>query len=165
MHEVGHILHNIHGVTDVEGRYIEYMAEEEKSVEIDCNRFAAELLVPSEVFRNDIPSSFDPEIVPVLANKYSVSREVILRKLLEHGLVSEDYYSEKANEWNRDYLRSYRKEKGGNWYLTQLSYLGQGYTRLAFEGYYRGRLSKEELARHLNINAKNIDKLESYIAK
>ena len=51
------------------------------------------------------------------------------------------------------------------WFLTQLSYLGEGYTRLAFEGHYRGRLSKEQLAQHLNMNAKNIDRLESYIAQ
>ena len=119
--------------------------------------------VPSEVFRDDIPSHFEPEIVPSLADKYSVSREVILRRLLEEGVVSQEYYASKAHEWNRDYLRIPPKEKGGNWFLTQLSYLGEGYTRLAFEGYYRGRLSKEQLAQHLNINAKNIDKLESYI--
>ena len=165
MHELGHILYNIHGITDVEGQYIEYMAEQEKLVEIDCNRFAAELLVPNEVFRNDIGADFEPEMVPLLAHKYSVSREVILRRLLEDGLVSQDYYNEMANEWNRDYLRSGPREKGGNWFLTQLAYLGEGYTRLAFEGYYRGRLSKEQLAQHLNINGKNIDKLESYIAR
>ena len=165
MHELGHILYDIHGVTDVEGQYIECMPEQEKLMEIDCNRFASELLVPDEEFGNDIPAHFEPEIVPVLASKYSVSREVILRRLLEHGLVSQDYYASKAEEWNKDYLRSAPKEKGGNWFLTQLSYLGEGYTHLAFEGYYRGRLSKEQLAQHLNINAKNIDKLESYIAR
>ena len=165
MHELGHILYNIHGITDVEEQYIEYMSDQEKLLEVNCNRFAAELLVPSEVFRNDIPSHFEPEIVPLLADKYSVSREVILRRLLEHGVVSQEYYASKADEWNRDYLRIPPKEKGGNWFLTQLSYLGEGYTHLAFEGYYRGRLSKEQLAQHLNINAKNIDKLESYVVQ
>ena len=43
-----------------------------------------------------------------------------------------------------------------------LSYLGEGFTRLAFEGYYQGRLTKTQLATHLNINGRNIDKLEKY---
>ena len=165
MHELGHILHNVYGITDVEEQYVEWMSDQERSLEMNCNRFAAELLVPREVFANDIPSHFEPEIVPLLAKKYSVSREVILRRLFDHGLVSQEYYASKTDEWNRDYLRIPPKEKGGNWFLTQLSYLGEGYTHLAFEAYYRGHLSKEQFAQHLNINAKNIDKLESYIVQ
>ena len=165
MHELGHILYNVHGVTDVEEQYIEYMSEQEKLLEVNCNRFAAELLVPSGVFKNDIPSHFELGIVSLLADKYSVSREFILRRLLEHGVVSQEYYASKAAEWNKDYLRISPKEKGGNWFLTQLSYLGDGYTHLAFGGYYRGLLSKEQLAQHLNMNAKNIDKLELYLVQ
>jgi Zn-dependent peptidase ImmA (M78 family) len=163
MHELGHILYEVHGITDVDERYIEYMDEPGKLLEISCNKFAAEILVPSETFKNDIPSHFEPEIVPYLAEKYSVSREVILRKLLDNGIVSQEYYTLKAAEWNRDYLRTMGKEKGGNWYLTQLAYLGEGFTRLAFENYYHGRLSIEQLAQHLNINSKNLEKLETYI--
>ena len=54
MHELGHILYNVHGITEVEEQYIEYMSDQEKLLEVNCNRFAAELLVPSEVFKNDI---------------------------------------------------------------------------------------------------------------
>ena len=135
------------------------------SIEILCNQYASELLVPAQTFQHDIPSVFDPDIIPLLAQKYSVSREVILRKFLDIGMVSEDYYVEKANEWNRDYLRSLPKRLGDDWYLTTLSYLGEGYSRLAFDFYYQGRISKIELAEHLNINAKNIDRLESYLIR
>jgi Zn-dependent peptidase ImmA (M78 family) len=163
VHELGHILYNIHGITDIDDNYIEYMPDKEKLLEINCNRFASELLVPNKIFIRDIPPNFKPEIVPMLATKYSVSREVILRKLLNNNMISEEYYHSKAQELNNEYLRMPPKVKGGNWYLTQLSYLGEGFTRLAFASYYSGQTSKEQLAQHLNINAKNIDKLESYI--
>lgn len=163
MHELGHILYKVHGITDVDERYIEYMDDPDKLLEISCNKFAAEVLVPSEIFKHDIPSHFKPEIVPYLAEKYSVSREVILRIFLDNDVVSQDYYTLKAAEWNRDYLRTMDRERGGNWYLTQLAYLGEGFTRLAFENYYHGHLSVEQLAEHLNINSKNIEKLGSYL--
>ena len=163
MHELGHILYGVNGITDVDDYYIKYMDDPDKILEQNCSSFASEILVPSETFKHDIPSHFAPEIVPYLAEKYSVSREVILRKLLDNDVVSQDYYNIKADEWNRDYLRTMGKGKGGNWYLTQLAYLGEGFTRLAFESYYHGRLSIEQLSQHLNINSKNIDKLESYV--
>jgi|WetSurMetagenome_2_1015567.scaffolds.fasta_scaffold74461_2 Zn-dependent peptidase ImmA (M78 family) len=163
MHELCHILSNVNGITDVDNQYLEYMDEQSRIIEINCNIFASEILVPSDVFVNDIPRIFDPDIVPHLADKYSVSREVILRKFLEYQIITEEYYSSKTAEWNNDFLRSAQKKPGGNWYLTQLSYLGEGFTRLAFENYRVGRLSLEQLAQHLNINSKNIEKFESYM--
>jgi len=163
-HELGHILSGVYGVTDIDEQYIRYLDSEQRELEINCNKFAAELLVPRQVFENDIPAHFSQNVVEELANKYSVSREVILRRFLEYGVVSEDYYVTKADEWNKDYLRS-GKSKGGDWYRTQLSYLGEGYSALAFANYYSGRFSKEQLAEHLNMNAKNIDKYEFYIAR
>ncbi|MHB8104226.1 MAG: ImmA/IrrE family metallo-endopeptidase [Dehalococcoidales bacterium] len=164
MHELGHIILKVNGITDIEDRYIEYMDEKEKSLEINCNKLASEILVPSDVFKNDIPLKFDLEIVPILAEKYSVSREVILRKFLDNDIISQEYYSSKSFEWNSDFLRG-KERKGGDWYLTQLSYLGEGFTRLAFQYYHSGLLSIEQLGQHLNINSKNLGRLEAYMVR
>jgi transcriptional regulator with XRE-family HTH domain len=37
IHELGHIIFEIHGVTDIDERYLEYMSAREKAVEIKCN--------------------------------------------------------------------------------------------------------------------------------
>ncbi len=164
-HELGHILYKIYGITDVDETYIQFMNSSDKSIEIKCNQFAAELLVPEEFFVREIPLFHKEglDIIPKLADKYSVSREVILRRFLDHGLLTSEDYQTKVFEWNRDYLRSHKKTAGGNYYLTKLSYLGEGFTRLAFNNYYSGRLTKIQLANHLNIKARNVDKIESYI--
>ena len=164
IHELGHILLGIYGITDVDESYFDYMSSDERALEICCNEFAAELLVTREVFENDIPRSFYHSIVGELADKYSVSREVILRRFLEFSVVSQNYYIEQTTEWNREYLRSIDRG-GGDWYRTRLAYLGEGYTKLAFENYYSGRVSKEQLGEYLNINSKNIDKLQTYLAR
>ncbi len=163
IHELGHIIYNVDGVTDIEDDYIDYMDDPNKQLEINCNAFASELLVPTEEFINVIPKEFDIGVVGRLADKYSVSREVILRKYLDLGKITRDFYLETANEWNKDYLRSASRSPGGNWYLTMLSYLGEGYTRLVFDRFYHGEISKEQLGEHLNVNSKNVDKLESYL--
>lgn len=165
IHELGHIIFGIHGLTDVEETYIEYMDSAEKSYEVACNRFASEVLVPPYSFNKEIDlfKTVGEQSIPEIAKKYSVSREVILRRLLEHKVIDNNYYSKKVEEWNRDYLRMEGESTGGNWYLTRLSYLGENYTRLAFERYHRGRLDRAELASHLNVKARNLDKFESYL--
>lgn len=165
IHELGHIIFDIHGVTDIDERYLEYMNQKDKTLETKCNQYAAEVLVPADSFEDDIRlfRARGPEAIPKIAEKYSVSKEVILRRLLDRKLVTEEYYKEKAEEWNQEYLRTKTTAGGGNYYLTKLSYLGSGFAQLAFENYHRGRLTKPQLAHHLNVNSRNVDKLESYL--
>lgn len=167
LHELGHILYGVNGVTDVDESYIEEMSSDERSLEVKCNKFAAEFLVPASNLKLDIKSlrHIADEDIALLAEKYSVSREVVLRRLLDLNKVTNSYYLQKALEWNKDYLRS-RKEKGkGDYYWNQLTYLGEGFVSLAFHNYRLKRIGKVELAQHLNIKAANINKLESYLRR
>lgn len=165
IHELGHILYGVSGVTDVDESYIELMEDEQRTLEIKCNKFTAHLLVPDEAFREDIRyfQAAGLDAVSEIAQRYSVSREVILRRLLDHGVVTREYYERKAAEWNKEYLSRDKSTAGGNFYLTRLAYLGEGFTRVAFENYYRGRIARTELANHLNMNARHLPKLEGYM--
>jgi len=165
IHEVGHILYGVNGVTDFDETYIEFMSALDRDLEVRCNAFAAHFLVPDDAFQEDL-RAFKVEGVEVIgdiADRYSVSREVILRRLLDHGAVTAEYYRAMADDWNKEYKRRTGKTTGGNFYLTRLAYLGEGYTRLAFENYNGGRLTRSELATHLNMNAKFLPKLEAYV--
>jgi Zn-dependent peptidase ImmA (M78 family)/transcriptional regulator with XRE-family HTH domain len=167
VHELGHILLGIHGVTDTDEMYLNFMNESDRRAEIACNHFAAEILVPLSAFRTKIgnKSPDDPEVISELADQFSVSREVILRRFLDEDEIGTTYYLKMAKKWNRDYLRGKREKSGGNWYLTKLSYLGEGYTRLAFERFRRGVISAGGLAGHLNVKAKNLGKLQTYLER
>jgi Zn-dependent peptidase ImmA (M78 family) len=163
LHELCHIIFNVNGITDIDDSYIDYMTSKEKLIEIKCNKLASEILVPIKYFENEIASieSVDEQIIENIAEKYSVSREVILRRLLDYKIIDNSYYKEKSSKWNQDYLRTKDKRHGGNYYFTKLAYLGEGYTRLAFQNYYQGRIDKIQLSTHLNIKARYIDKLEN----
>jgi len=165
IHELGHILYGVSGVTDFDESYIDHMENRQRTLEITCNKFAGHFLVPNDSFREDIQyyHATGSEAIFEIADKYCVSREVILRRLLDKEVVTREYYEKMATEWNKEYLGRGKKSAGGNYYLTRLAYLGEGYTKVAFDNYYKGRITKTELAYHLNINSHSLPKLEVYM--
>lgn len=164
-HELGHILLNIHGVTDINESYLDFMSTADYRAETACNAFAANLLVPVSAFQREIRglSAHNDTVISDLASHFSVSREVILRRCLDEGLIETEYYASKVAEWNRDYLRSKPEKPGGQWYLTRLSYLGEGFTRLVLDQHTRGKMTTAEAASHLNVKARNIRNLLGYL--
>lgn len=163
-HELAHILLGTAGVTKVDDRYVFRLGGQSKAVEVFCNRFSAELLVPSDDFNQRLVPGIPVEnLVDALASHYGVSREVILRKLLDRGIVDQAYYERMVQSWLESYQE--RKEKGaggGNYYANQYAYLGQRYLTLAFARYYDGAYSIHELADYLSIRTKNVPGLEHY---
>lgn len=160
-HELAHVLVRSSGITKTDYSYISSLSGAERSIEVFCNAFAGEFLVPS----SDFEIRFDPQ-QPVeqsttdLASYYSVSREVILRKLLDRGIVSQEYYEEMGQNWIEEFEESRKSGRGGNYYATQAEYLGDRYMNLAFSQYYEGNISLQELASYLNIKAKSVEGLE-----
>jgi Zn-dependent peptidase ImmA (M78 family)/transcriptional regulator with XRE-family HTH domain len=161
-HELAHILTRTSGVTKRNDSYIAQLTGHPKRIEVFCNQFATEVLVPTEELRPLVLGPRpDDEQIGDIATKFKVSREVVLRRFLDLGLVSKAYYESKVAQWKADYDdRSAKEEGGGNYYLTQASYLGVRYLRLAFRRYYEGAISLDQLADYLNIRVSSVPGLE-----
>lgn len=165
-HELAHILLNINGITKRDSRYINSLIGTAKDIEVFCNRFAAQILVPSKDFDTWLKKGWLIEdLVDYLANRYKVSREVILRKLLDKNIVDNQYYEAKVKQWLEEYTKQNKRENGGNYYATQATYLGDKFLDLAFSKYYQGRFSVEQLADYLNVKVKSIAGLEEFVLK
>ena len=168
-HEFGHLIVHISGITKKDDRYINQLPAADRQLEIFCNRFAAEFLVPSADFKELIGArrEFDERAVSDLAFTYTVSREVILRRLLDMRLVNQDRYDKDVKRWHEEYEAKTQTEKGGggNYHATQATYLSEKYAQLAFSQYYRGAISVERLADYLNVSVKNIPGLEYYVLR
>jgi Zn-dependent peptidase ImmA (M78 family) len=161
LHELAHILLRTSGVTKVDDRYIGSLRGEARRVEVFCNQFAADFLVPEADFRKRVRDATpDDETVAELAREYKVSREVVLRRLLSLHLVSKEYYESKVSQWYEDFERRHRDEGGGNYYATQATYLGERFLGLVFANYYQGRISVQQLADFLNIRVSSVPGLE-----
>jgi len=156
-HELGHLLYHSGGIDFRSREAVRFFQGHYLNVEVSCNQFANEFLVPQEVF-----DSFEPRISKAdfekLADYFSVSREVILRKYLDRGLVDADYYEKMASEWAAQAKK--KGEPGGNYYYNQRTYLGERYINLVYERYYQNRISVDSVAEYLNIKVKNLPTFE-----
>ncbi len=164
-HELAHLLVRTGGVTKEDEGYIHLLGGEARRIEVFCNRFAGEFLVPEADLRLAIRRfGRDDEAVAQIAGLYKVSREMVLRRMFDMGLVRQQEYRRKAAQWTAEYQASAaQREGGGNYYATHASYLSEKYAQLAFGNYYRGAISLEQLASYLNVSAKSIPGLEQFV--
>ncbi len=154
-HELGHLLLHSGGIdfrdksitNTFDSKYLEY--------ERLCNQISNEILVPSEYFDKE-KFQLSENHFEYLAKKYCVSREVILRNFLERGFVNNNDYNELSNKWIEEAKQYHNKKGGGNYYLTQKSYLGDKYIELTFNKYYQNKISIKDLSEFLNMKEKNI---------
>lgn len=162
-HELAHILFDVSGVTKVDASFVDRLTGEAGRIEVACNRFAAEFLIPEAMFPwSDFSQAPFDEPIAEAATRFKVSREVILRRLHDAGRISQAEYAAKVREWHEEY-RAIDRGSGGNYYATQAAYLGRAFLNLAFSQFYAGNVSLPELADHLRIKARNIDRFEEFI--
>jgi Zn-dependent peptidase ImmA (M78 family) len=164
-HELCHLLFAVGGITKDDDRFVVSMAGVDREIEVACNHFAAEVLVPSGSFPwNELRARGLDDAVEAIAGQYRVSREVILRRLLDAGEVDEAAYEERVAAWNEQYNAARAaRGGGGDYYATQATYLGEGFLRLAFGQYYAGQLTLPQLAGHLGMKAKNVPRLQDFV--
>lgn len=165
-HELAHVLLGFSGMTTADSQYIDELGPYNKRVEVFANAFAAALLVPADDFDRlvELAGVFDDSFVQTASDRYNVSREVVLRRLLDKGLVEQSDYEEKAREWSDGYQRrsSSSKNSGGDYYASKAVYLGKSYLDLAFSKFYRGHFGEQKLAEHLDLKPSNLSAMESY---
>ena len=169
-HELAHILLQTNGITKSNDRYINSLQGENKYIEIFCNKFAAEFLLPNHVFSEIIRETIvNDKIISKISSDYKVSREVVLRKLLDNNLISQKEYTLKVREWYSEQVgksQDKNKKSGGAYYANQATYLGENYLKLVFNKYYQGQYDIERVADYLNIKkVAMVEELEKYLLK
>jgi len=158
-HELAHLLFHTSGIDPISDNYIVSLPNQEQRIEVMCNRFAAEFLVPNDAFEKAIASIAPTEAAAeVLAERYHVSRESIYRKFLDRGLITQAAYTEAAERW----ASQKKKGSGGNPYWSKITYLGRDYIELALSQYHQNRISDVQLAEYLDTKPKNVGTLEEY---
>lgn len=165
IHELCHILFNTGGVL------IESLTpdptRQRNQVEIFCNRFASEFLLPREVLLKEplVSKNEGKEWSEVklqeLASTYKVSKEVVLRKLLDTGRTTQAFYNKLRKKWQDDYQKAKKisKKGGGNYHNTNLSRLGKNYVSDILTSFHAGKLSEVQVADILGIK---INKIKDY---
>lgn len=165
LHELAHLLLSINGLSKFDTSYIDRLPVAEKQVERFCNAIAAEVLIPSSDFQEQVahfPANVEhasEQHYDDLATRYGVSREAILRRFLDQGRVGTAFYEQKAKQW----AAQKKAGSGGDWYASQNIYLSDRFAKEVVSRYYRHQITLEQAAEFLGIKAKNFAGLEQRI--
>lgn len=161
-HELAHLLSGTGGIDKFDDRYIQSLTGYNRQVEVLCNRFAAAFLVPEADFDRRIRGmAINEASIISLANQYNVSREVILRRMLDKQLVTSQSYEQLVEKWQNDW--DDKKGGGGDYYRNMRAYLGERYLELAFSQLYQNKISIEQLADYLGVKTKNVPGMEALL--
>jgi len=165
-HELGHLLLHRHSSIDTNEDFNQY-----QGIEKDANEFAGQLLVPDEFLKQidfDLikrlthPQEYDHHL-KTFAQKWGVSVEVILRRLLENNIVSQNNYStyhfQKSGATNNN-------KSGGQRYRFKepLNIFGRQYVSTVLEAYNQEKITLNKTSNYLdNLKISYIKELEQYV--
>jgi Zn-dependent peptidase ImmA (M78 family) len=157
-HELAHLLFRTSGIDISNQEYLSRLAPDPERIEIICNVFAGRFLVPDADFDKAMRGHRATRgTAETLADRFKVSREVIYRKMLDRGLIDEIEYADAASAWAQ---QRKSESSGGNYYYTQIAYLGDRYINLALSRFHQGRFDERRLAEYLNIKPRNLTAFE-----
>lgn len=186
-HELAHLLLGENGMT--RGDFIRG-----GDIEDFCNQFAAEFLVPDLDLDTRLTFPiYDDDAIETLANRYKVSRPIILLKLVNRGILTQEDYAQKIEGWTAERGTYERKKSAGEthilmssgpepsfhklknvnaktsggqrYYKTRATYLGYRFMELAFSKYHQGQCSIEQLAEHLDVKVEDLPELENNLLR
>lgn len=162
LHELCHILLETSNLCK-NNDFIETLAHEQE--EIFCNYVSGATLVPKEFLINDelvkkyIKNARDYRILTALSDRYRVSKEVILRRLLILN-----YITNKDYKTYRDAINSMKHKKpsgtgGGDYYIGVISRNSYTYLNTVFSELEKGNISIVDVSLNLKIKINNLDVL------
>lgn len=151
--------------------------------EVFCNAVAGECLVPAEalstILRNRRIENFTMDDIASLAQVFSVSKEVIVRRLLDSEKISQTAYEVYVYEIQRlfaterdaqrEAAKIARAEGRQAGFQKRQEYVAIDKTssslcRTLYNGYYDEFFSKQDVARYLGMNQKHVDKFLKEVA-
>lgn len=166
-HELGHILYAMGGLDFRRSDAIEKYKGEHQIIEIACNKFASDFLVPNDHFDSQYNNETDDKSIKEFAKKYKVSREVILRKILDRKIISSADYKAKVQKWNEDLKRRKEQEKKETrpipFYKIKISNLGNKYVGFVLHQYERGKISETDCADYLDVKDHQIEDMQRHV--
>ncbi len=169
LHELAHILLRRQAISTFSDEPLGRLPPGEQKIERFCNRVAAEVLVPHADFVAFISGlgggveDWPIERFAMIAERYRVSREVILRMFRDADRVSQDFYEARKAEW--DGQKAGKSKGGGDHYNTKGVYISEWLMSEVLVRYGRRQIDVAEAADFMGVKAKHVDEFENrYLA-
>lgn len=165
-HELYHLLIKSNGVEIRNEDYFIQLNGRQKNAEKACDEFASELLMPSVDFKSEISGRALNEIEIIrLSNLYSVSKDMILYRLLILDKISKDYYESLRDKFYGESVRYSKKdeETSGNYYNTKLAYHGISYASEVLKQYAESKFDIYKASDYLGVKVEHLSNYEAVI--
>ena len=147
--------------------------------EVFCNAVAGEVLVPKANLLKQLgshtPDEIDLDMIESLAAKFSVSKEVICRRLLDAQKITQLHYSSlmatirTAFENEREQMREYRRITGKsiprNISREAIDQNSSSLCKILYHGFREGYFDKQDVARYLGVKQNHVDKFMWEVSK
>ncbi len=172
IHEFAHVLINRGGLCDLHTTVRAHNQEEE--TEVFCNQVAGSLLLPATEFLSDPLVSgkatrgpWEDSEIRILAEKYSVSQELVLRRLLTLGRITQSFYRQKRQELLDTYRQELQRGQGGvaPFHVIKIRDLGRAFIRLVLEAYHTESINSSDVAEMLGVKLKHLPTIEQDIVE
>ncbi len=160
-HELAHIVLHCGGLCDLHDEQ-----NTDGDLEPLCNQVAGEALVPASVLlaQNEVISNtiltWSDENLEILASRFMVSREVILRRLLTLGRSTQHFYRTKRKQ----FLEEYASRKTGGfleYFRRVLRDNGLAYTSIVMNAFHNDVITEMDVSRFLgDIKLKHVDSIQ-----
>ena len=145
-HELAHIWLGESALSDVSPA-----SQPSQRIEVWCNQVAAELLVPLDVFRHELPRTNPLEDVSPLARRFKVSTLVILRRILDAERIDWSTFQQAYGK-EVDRLRAILTTRGGgDYYLTTGARASKRFARALVVSTFEGHTPFTEAFRMLGM--------------
>lgn len=166
-HELGHIILNEGGLCDLK-------ESTTKQIEIWCNAFSAEILVPTDELLNlELVNSYaqanektwvKQDLINI-GKRFHVGPLVILRSLLENRLTSQAFYKKKHEAWNKPQFGRAKNPEGRNIAKETIREKGRTYVSLAFRAFDQNRIDIKDLSDFLGVRMAYIAKTRELLSR
>ena len=174
IHELVHLIKRSSSVCNEMMSSFSWHAEE-----VFCNAVAGEVLVPKlnliKQLGSYVESEIDLDLIDHIAQKFSVSKEVICRRLLDCGKISHSSYITLNTdirikfEHDRETARADRKMKGSiiprNISREAIDQNSGSLCRTFYHGYQTGYFDKQDISRYLGVKQGHVDKFLWEVSK
>lgn len=174
LHEFAHLMLRISGASDLDVDAAR--PPEDARVEIFCNQVAAAALMPKERFLAERAVQSAPagaiewpdDTIEELSRHYSVSREAIVRRLLNFSRTSDRFYRKKRAQYAAEHQarkaaereqyrdKEFRKNPARDTVLEN----GRTFVRLVLNNYYQNRITLSDVSAYLGVRVKHLPRIE-----
>lgn len=172
IHEFAHVLLNRGGLCDL--HTTRRGSSQEEEIEVFCNQVAGTFLLPSQEFLSEpivtgktAHGAWEEPEIRQLAEKYSVSQEVVLRRLLTLGRISQSFYQERRQELVEAYRKEAARAQGGfvPYHVLKTRDLGRAFIRLVLEAYHTEAINSSDVAEMLGVKLKHLPTIEQDVVE